>query len=35
MSWWQWLLIVVAVAFLAMLTTWVPSIARYLRIKRM
>jgi hypothetical protein len=35
MNWWQWLLIIVAVAFLAMLTTLFPSIARYLRIKRM
>jgi hypothetical protein len=35
MSWWQWLLIVVAIAFLAMVATWVPSLTRYLRIKRM
>jgi hypothetical protein len=35
MSWWQWLLIVLAVGFLAMLAMSFPSLLRYLRIKRM
>ena len=35
MSWWQWLLIVLALGFLGLVASQIPSLARYLRIKRM
>lgn len=35
MSWWQWLLVVVAAGFLGALGMQLPSLLRYLRIKRM
>ena len=35
MSWWQWILTLVVIAFLALLMSQWPSLVRYVRIKRM
>lgn len=35
MSWWQWLLIVIAIGILGVVGMQIPTLMRYLRIKRM
>lgn len=35
MTWWQWVLIVVAIGFLGAVGLEFPSLLRYLRMKRM
>ena len=35
MSWWQWLLIVIAIGILGVAGLQIPTLLRYLRIKRM
>jgi hypothetical protein len=35
MSWWQWVLIILALGILGMFVMEIPDLLRYLRIKRM
>jgi hypothetical protein len=35
MNWWQWVLIVVAIGFIGVVGLQLPSLLRYLKIKRM
>jgi hypothetical protein len=35
MNWWQWVLIVVAIGFVGVVGLEMPSLVRYLRMKRM